>query len=485
MNDHAANLAFEEWALAIGTDHVDLSDVGKARVATTTFATTQQVRAVLRPGTTSEVQECVRIANRHKIPLYAVSGGKNWGLGSRVPVADESVVLDLARLDKIVRYDDKFGCLTVQPGVTFEQAWNYLVARGSSFHLSPIGGSKRASVVGNLLERGHGFGPLADRAAHACDFEVVLASGEVIHTGFRRVEGARVHGLHRWGVGPAVDGLFLQSNMGVVTEVTLWLLPRAKYSERIFVRVDETKLCALIDAVQPLKWDDAIELLFSNRIKLWGFGLSAEEAGLPGWCGIINVFAESELELRGRTHRAFLALDDVVSEAFIREDDLATHVPTDGSVEYMLSLAKSKKRESKGDPELDDERCGLLWCCPTLPFSGEDVERFRTMVAELSTAHGFDFMVTLRPMQARSIDVVLLLAYDRDTEGADDRAMACYRDVNRRMTEAGYPPYRLGIQSMNDPINSEVGYPQLIRTLKLALDPNDILSPGRYDWRDR
>jgi 4-cresol dehydrogenase (hydroxylating) len=61
--------------------------------------------------------------------------------------------------------------------------------------------------------------------------------------------------------------------------------------------------------------------------------------------------------------------------------------------------------------------------------------------------------------------------------------MACYNDLLQQLLVKGYIPYRLGIQSMQalpavlDDSNA------LLRRVKNALDPNDILAPGRYDFR--
>jgi 4-cresol dehydrogenase (hydroxylating) len=58
--------------------------------------------------------------------------------------------------------------------------------------------------------------------------------------------------------------------------------------------------------------------------------------------------------------------------------------------------------------------------------------------------------------------------------------MACYEELLATLLEAGYVPYRLGIQSMQS-LPAPVGdYASFVQGLKSALDPNGILSPGRY-----
>ena len=88
--------AILEWTEVLGAEFVITDSVALRTSATATFETTQQIPAILRPRSREEVQECVRIANRNAVPVYVVSTGFNWGYGSRVPVTDQCVVMELA-----------------------------------------------------------------------------------------------------------------------------------------------------------------------------------------------------------------------------------------------------------------------------------------------------------------------------------------------------------------------------------------------------
>src|SRR5580692_7725014 len=184
---------------AVGDDHVVTDPASLAAAGTATFATHAHAPAIVRPASTAEVQACLRVANRFRVPVYPVSRGKNWGFGSRVPTRDQCAILDLSRMDRIVDHDEALAYVTVEPGVTFAALYEFLRARGSRLFASTTGGSPHASVIGNALERGDGAGPLGDRMAHTCALEVVLPTGEVVHTGHDRFEGARVAPLFRWG----------------------------------------------------------------------------------------------------------------------------------------------------------------------------------------------------------------------------------------------------------------------------------------------
>src|ERR1051325_9281174 len=89
--------ALSDWASAVGEENV-ITDSGELRAAERgTFSVGHRIPAIVRPGSRAEVQECLRIANRRRCPVYPISGGRNWGYGSRVPAADGCVLLDLRR----------------------------------------------------------------------------------------------------------------------------------------------------------------------------------------------------------------------------------------------------------------------------------------------------------------------------------------------------------------------------------------------------
>src|SRR5260370_26183783 len=84
--------------------------------------------------------------------------------------------------------------------------------------------------------------------------EVVLPGGEVMETGFSRFEGARTGSLHRWGVGAYLDGLFTQSNLGVVTRMSIWLMPAPEYFQAYFFSCDSAEgLAPIVEALRPLR----------------------------------------------------------------------------------------------------------------------------------------------------------------------------------------------------------------------------------------
>lgn len=141
MSQFAVRDAYAEWIRALGRQWVITSGVELRDASTATFATQQVVPAILRPASREEVQDCVRIANRHGVALYPISSGKNWGYGSRVPASGDCALLDLSRLNRIVDFNEDLAYVTVEPGVTQRQLFDYLTTQKSRLWMDATGAS--------------------------------------------------------------------------------------------------------------------------------------------------------------------------------------------------------------------------------------------------------------------------------------------------------------------------------------------------------
>jgi 4-cresol dehydrogenase (hydroxylating) flavoprotein subunit len=124
--------------------------------------------------------------------------------------------------------------------------------------------------------------------------------------------------------------------------------------------------------------------------------------------------------------------------------------------------------------------CGLFWCAPVAPAEGEHAEAVVRIAYEAILSGGFEPMMTITLLTERSASCVISLAYDRRVPGEDEKARACYQRLLRALAQRGYHSYRLGIQGMEQ-MNGADGYNRFVREFKNMIDPNNILSPGRYD----
>ena len=112
------------------------------------------------------------------------------------------VLMHLGRMNRILDFNENLAYVTVEPGVTQAQLFQFLKERRSRLWIDASGGHPDSSILGNTVERGFGHTPYGDHFANSCAYEVVLPTGECIDTGFARFDGAKTAPCYRWGVGP-------------------------------------------------------------------------------------------------------------------------------------------------------------------------------------------------------------------------------------------------------------------------------------------
>ena len=188
----------------------------------------QAITTVQEPTSVEEVIAIVRYARLSKVPLYPVSRGFNWGYGSRSPVIENSALVDLGKMDRILNADSisvNNPVAVIEPGVTQIQLYEFLQKHCPELAFNVTGSGKDTSIIGNALDRGVGY--MGPRREDLFGLEIVLGSGEILRTGFRRLgESSRLAHSHPFGLGPLVDGLFFQGNFGIVTSACFRLFPR-------------------------------------------------------------------------------------------------------------------------------------------------------------------------------------------------------------------------------------------------------------------
>jgi (+)-pinoresinol hydroxylase len=228
-NDFAE--AIRQFEAAVGKEWVFTSDedVAMYRDAYSPFYGEPDelvASAAVAPDNVEEVQKVVKIANTYKIPLYTISTGKNLGYGGSAPVYSGSVVLDLKRMNRILEVNEENAYALVEPGVSYFDLYRYIQEKELKLWVD-VPDPGWGSPVGNSLDRGGGY-LMAQYRNHFdshCGMEVVLANGEIIRTGMGAMPNAKTWQQYKTGYGPWVDGIFSQSNFGVVTKMGFWLMP--------------------------------------------------------------------------------------------------------------------------------------------------------------------------------------------------------------------------------------------------------------------
>ena len=260
--------------------------------------------AIVRPRTAEEVQQVVAWANETATPLVPVSSGGPHFHGDTVPSAPGAAMLDLRRMDKILRIDRRNRMTVIEPGVTYRQLQAALAEQGMRV-TPPLLPRANKSVVASLLERQPTLIPRYNYALPEPlrDCGVVWGSGEVLFTG-EAGSGSPVL-EKQWEAGfvqaeakgPAQTDFYrlltgAQGTMGVVTwaSVKCELLPEAH--EVGFVMADSLgELEPLVRGLCLSRLGDELMLFdrgYLNRM-LAGTGVTADPDALQAWTLVLGL----------------------------------------------------------------------------------------------------------------------------------------------------------------------------------------------------
>jgi 4-cresol dehydrogenase (hydroxylating) len=535
--------ALAAMAVVVGAAHLRADPATLDRYARSTAARSVRPLAVVTPGSATEVAALARIANEHRIAVYPISTGKNWGYGDACPVGGAQVILDLGRMNRILEVDRALAYAVIEPGVTQRQLSDYLRDHGIDLWIDCTGAGPDTSFIGNILERGFGHSPHGNRLQHIAGMQVVLASGEILDTGFGHYPNARTTHLFPYGVGPFLDGLFTQSNFGIVTRLGIWLMPAAECVNHFLCSVpNHADIAAVVDALRPLRLNGTLRsiLHIGNDLRVLSGGrvfprsaapgasalpapLRAELcAGIGAWTvsGALYGTAAQVAAARAAVRRAlghtagrplFLTEQKLRTAAWFAR--LLGNSRAGQAVRARVALGQSLLAMNRGVPNARflagaywrrrrglpadfpqranpaQDNCGLLWVSPVLPLRGADMLAVHELAAPVFSEYRFDLFATFSMINERSLGGVLTIAYDKDDEEEVERAQLCYRTVFSRMMAAGYCPYRVGNHSMGELDPHGDVYWQTVARIKDALDPRGIIAPGRYQpamaaWMD-
>ena len=225
------NAALNEFRSAVGASWVFTSDddVALYRDSYSIYWGEPEERvasAAVAPVKVEEIQQVVRTANKYKIPLYPISTGRNLTYGGSAPTMRGSVVVDLKRMNRVLEVDEKRAFALVEPGVSYFDLYHYIRERNLKLMID-VPDPGWGSPVGNSLDHGAGYttAHFRDHFGSHCGMEVVTPEGDLVRTGMGAVPNSETWQEFRYGAGPYIDGLFTQSNFGIVTKMGFWLMP--------------------------------------------------------------------------------------------------------------------------------------------------------------------------------------------------------------------------------------------------------------------
>ncbi|KAH7389215.1 glycolate oxidase [Cadophora sp. MPI-SDFR-AT-0126] len=397
-----------------------------------------------------------------------------------------------------------------KPGVTFQDLFKYCVQ--NDLKVWPSGPSLPWGSV--TLDRGMGFLPTGVHHQQIAGLEVLLANGELVRTGqFATSDSESAH-VSKHSFGPSIEGLFLQSNLGIVTKMGIWLTPRPQsYMFCKFDMRNREDIGTIVDVLGPLRRNGVIgstlwaasvtELLavIAKRAELW-----QGEGAIPDW---------RLKELMSKYDLGFLAANfglyspEKVIKAHFEEVKRAVteNAPTrrltsnlysgksaellsgeallEGDAGMFINKPNFQSLEVlKFNLPLDDSGCISAHrdFAPIMPAIGTTVLDWAETSRKICGEEGFDLFCDFF-IQERSVIFIYLTFFDKVNEKhrkALNTIMTRFQQEARKRKFAAYRAHVLDMDrnAQNFDFN-DYAYRKFVETPKDTLDPEGILSPGK------
>ncbi len=481
----------------------------------------------LMPRSKNQLQDVLNLASLNGLPIYPYSLGNNWAFGGRIPFHSGAMLIDLSGLNAIEDYDEEFGTIRVEPGVSQGQLSDYLLARKSAFFLDVTGSGRETSVLGNTLERGIAYNSL--RADSLMAMEVMLPDGSIINTGFSGKSECHVKDSYGFGLGPDLRGLFLQSNYGIVLSVVLKLKKVQTNVLSFQVGVPESKVGALVDVLadlmnegiltciphigDPLRVRSTMEPILrklsgvkENDVQYVLKKLKLLDLSVPFWSCLGSIQGPKELVAAKKSilQKKLAPLGSVrfVSEKSVsfmtrffnwgpfrpivqfyvateslrglvqgRSTSDALHMLTWNPGEFSL-------RKEVHSEVFERSTYGVIFSVPLTKMNHHCAQNLISLARSFSVENDIILGMTLNALTSSVLEAVISFHFDPVSPRVAE-IQSLFIQFNRMLISKGMYPYRMNPDLMKY-CWDVLPHKQLSSKLKAALDPKNIVSPDHY-----
>jgi 4-cresol dehydrogenase (hydroxylating) len=509
----------------------------------TTFSTPLAIDAAVIALHESVIGKLLTLANVHRFCIYPISSGKNWGYGSFQFDANNraKIILDLSQLKRITATDKSLGLITLQPGVTQQDLFEFLTKNDWPYMTPVTGAGPSCSIVGNALERGYGITPRTDHFGAVNALKAYIPHPEYCEKQFESAISALdssnedfIDKTFKWGLGPYLDGIFSQSSLGIVSEMTIRLAPLPKSFCSFYIKIpSHTKLPNALDLIKDTLQEfegivGSINLMDRRRLVAMTStnpnGASAHQTmseqqvdhlattnKLPEWMIVGSIYGNKQIVqatknyIRDKTRKIGTVYFSDGLLLKVANKILNLPLPKIAIVKTLKAQIKSLQEGADimlgkpnqvalplaywRNPRINPDKskqlnpakdgCGLLWYAPLIPMKKASIETFIQFVRKTCAKHGIEPLITFTNLRHDCIDATVPIVFNLEDKDACETAHNCLDELISGGREFGFIPYRLNTGQQKK-LNYTPVFWQTARLLKEALDPNSVLNPERY-----
>ena len=411
---------------------------------------------LVKPANSEEISEILKLANKEKFPVVVRGGGSGLA-GGAIPTID-CVLLSLERLDKIEEIHKESLMITAQAGVTYAELVKATEDAGMFFPPKP--GDVGAAVGGVVACNAAGARAIKYGVTRnfVKGIEVVLPTGEIVTFGGKLIKNAMGLDLLHLMIGS-------EGALGVITKAVFRLIPKPRYSALILAsfneRLEAIKVAPILATrmIVPL----AAEYMDHDLVEMTAKYLGAE------WPA-----------KKGKAHLYFISEGESEDEVYSQLEEIARICEENGAIDVLMAETKAEQDnvlKIRGEIASAQKAQGNVGdfmdiCVPptNLTFLFE---------ALLEIERKYDTKI---PVTGHSVDGNL---HPTPLKELADRGLLekVKKDIYEETIRLGgvlTGEHGLGtIRLHNTPLWPEPKIWELMRGIKRAFDPNDILNPHR------
>ncbi|AMV73677.1 FAD-linked oxidase C-terminal domain-containing protein [Desulfuromonas carbonis] len=423
-------------------------------------ATQQQFlpEVVVHPGSTEEISAVIKLANREKIPVFPRGAGSGF-TGGALPTKG-GIVLVTERLDQILLIDEENLVATVQPGVVTEQ-FQQAVEKVGLFYPPDPASLKFSTLGGNVAECAGGprcvkYGVTKD---YILGLEIVTPTGDIIRTGGPTMKGVVGYDLTKLMCGS-------EGTLGVITKIVIKLLPLPEAKKTMLVLFDSIDGAAqAVSAIirgkiipTTLEFMDAATIDCVRKAT----GLQVPDAARAVL--IIEVDGDADV-----IDRQAAKIAEIIQPLGVVETRIAT---TAAESEALWQIRRSVSASlRKVNPDKFNEDI----CVPR--------SKVPEMIRKVDAIAGKYNIPIVNFGHAGDGNIHVNVMIDKKVPGELEKAEQAIEEVFRGALELGGTmsgEHGVGIaKAAYIPLELSPEASEYMKTIKRALDPNNILNPGK------
>jgi 4-cresol dehydrogenase (hydroxylating) flavoprotein subunit len=246
--------------------------------------------------------------------------------------------------------------------------------------------------------------------------------------------------------------------------LTLWTFVGGIYGTRQQVKAHKSEISKYLSPLGRLIYVDDTSQKWLNMVVL-----GVRKPGVQG------VFYRA---LKSFSHLFVTKLSSETMESLLSLYPILKGKPNEG----ILAAAYFKNKERQPAENLDPARdgCGLLWFAPILPAIGLEIQAFVEQIKQICAVNKFETAVLLIQVNPRTFLVLVPLFYRRENDEEAERAQKTSDELCGLLRRHNYQQYRCSTPYMETILDGNPSYRHLMEQIKQALDPNQVIAPGRY-----